>query len=1254
MKWITSTDLKQWADTTDCREALPELIKRLIVATVSHKNIKKIRFPSGDSICLSGWDGVVDIDEKTYPIESGISLWELGASKDIKSKAESDYSKRLNNTGGYVSNESTFVFVTPRIWDGAENWLNDKKRLNHWKNIIVITAIELEEWLLVCPSVSLWLAERLNKAPLVGVQTVNSFWSKWSIGKDITLKSEILLGGREKEVLEIINATKQPLVCIIQSMSQEESLAFIVACILCNSDIDIIQNKCIIVDNEDTLNQLIEKYDGLIIIANVERKNHMYALKRGHSILYVSNIGETVNSDDIIVLPQIGRDAFIKSLETSGVTQEYASKLSKETARSITILRRKLECDLTEPKWAKAEFVRDLIPAILIGRWLDENENDKEVISRIAGEPYDLYAIKLQRWLNSDDSPLVKIGSKWRIISPYEAFLYATKHITFADFAHYSEVFSLVFNDIDPDAIAKKDSTSLQFWKEKREYSGWLKEGILQSTVLISIIGENTLLSIPQRGNIWIDNLVDNILKDSSIEWWLSYKRVIIQIAEASPKCFVNFIIKDLKKKQSIIKDLFIINENGDFLFGTSSNYTDILFALEGLAWKKEFLLPISLILTELSNIKNDSNLSNKPINSLKSIFSVWLPQTLANISERNIVLGTIVSRDQKQGFELCANLLDHLDHAIGHFAHKMRWRLFGQYRNDRILIADMNLAITNTVQLLIKCCDKSDKQICKMIELSSQLAISDTNRRLIFDYLEYNHNNYIGSITLSNKLRDVIYHHKSFPSAEWSMPESEIVKYEHLMKLVESKNITKKYLWMFKDSYFKTVEIDRFGSDYLKRNEKQIEVRGRALKEIHYIYGIKGIFEFANSATSPSTVGESYANISNNEDFEQILIAVKKEIIPVNFAKAFFAQLAHVNGFDSFIKQINNLKKQNPDYIYFPLASACASEDIWMYVEELPEDIQEKYWINANVWRYKDCNSAQYAIRKLNSVKRSIDSINIVYQFIKDIPSNLIIETIMVFLHNPNISIVEHIKYELAKIIYHLDKRSDVDINDIIQIEMIFYELLRYHGDISELKLVNEILTNPESMMDLIKMAYMSSNEEMNVNELEDIKTDPNRRLQVKLAFNILWNLKYTPHVDKKNHEINAELLNNYIEELQSLGEKYYRVASVNRVIGKLLGNYPECDNYPPHAICDIIERLDNKDVNTNFSCQVHNKGGLIGKALTGGRDNSKSIKYKKYADITRFSYPVIANIFDELSQGYADRAIIDDNRTRIESMEY
>ena len=139
-KLITATILKEWASKRESQSIMPELIKRLIIS--SGAEVKKLTIPSGDNVYTPGRDGQVSSDSPINNVSAGISLWEIGTNSDVTSKANSDYNKRTNDALGYDRTKATFVFVTPRIWEKAEDWVKEKKSENKWKDIIVFTAIE--------------------------------------------------------------------------------------------------------------------------------------------------------------------------------------------------------------------------------------------------------------------------------------------------------------------------------------------------------------------------------------------------------------------------------------------------------------------------------------------------------------------------------------------------------------------------------------------------------------------------------------------------------------------------------------------------------------------------------------------------------------------------------------------------------------------------------------------------------------------------------------------------------------------------------------------------------------------------------------------------------------------------------------------------------------------------------------------------------------------------------------------------------
>ena len=164
---------------------------------------------------------------------AGISLWEFGTSKDPKGKADDDYAKRVLNPLGYNPAESTFIFVTPRLWQNGKDWVEEKKKDGIWKDIRVINSEILEEWIELAPTVGAWLAkkEHIGKYPSEGIQPTDDFWEEWTSGTKFKLNAEILLGGRKEQQQKVIEGLKSPSIYAVQGISREESLAFIISCL---------------------------------------------------------------------------------------------------------------------------------------------------------------------------------------------------------------------------------------------------------------------------------------------------------------------------------------------------------------------------------------------------------------------------------------------------------------------------------------------------------------------------------------------------------------------------------------------------------------------------------------------------------------------------------------------------------------------------------------------------------------------------------------------------------------------------------------------------------------------------------------------------------------------------------------------------------------------------------------------------------------------------------------------------------------
>jgi len=175
MRIVTAHHLKRWAETMplDAEAETAELIRFLVRASCS--GLDYYRFPGANASQTHGWDGVTDLTEGVTFVPEGRTIWELGAGAGYKGKANDDYAKRTEELTIEERNRSSFIFVTPRIWDtGRETW-----ELEHsgdgWLSVKAYDANTLENWLADQPAVSIPLAKRLGILPPAGFQTVQDF-----------------------------------------------------------------------------------------------------------------------------------------------------------------------------------------------------------------------------------------------------------------------------------------------------------------------------------------------------------------------------------------------------------------------------------------------------------------------------------------------------------------------------------------------------------------------------------------------------------------------------------------------------------------------------------------------------------------------------------------------------------------------------------------------------------------------------------------------------------------------------------------------------------------------------------------------------------------------------------------------------------------------------------------------------------------------------------------------------------------------
>ena len=154
-----ASEIVNWSDLPDAHHQMPGLVRRLVQAAAK---VLDIDMPSGSSVRLGGWDGLVTAADGGPWVPEGHSGWEFSCNKAPGAKATGDYDKRTADPLSVEVTNATFVFVTSRRWPGKREWARERREQGPWADVRAFDADDLVAWLEQAPEVGKWFAKILG------------------------------------------------------------------------------------------------------------------------------------------------------------------------------------------------------------------------------------------------------------------------------------------------------------------------------------------------------------------------------------------------------------------------------------------------------------------------------------------------------------------------------------------------------------------------------------------------------------------------------------------------------------------------------------------------------------------------------------------------------------------------------------------------------------------------------------------------------------------------------------------------------------------------------------------------------------------------------------------------------------------------------------------------------------------------------------------------------------------------------------
>lgn len=1180
---ITANKIGEWANTLDCRAKLPLLIRKLIYESID--DLSKCKFPSLEQTTSSaGFDGILESNEETQYIPKGVSVWEMGCNKDKKGKADEDYNKRKIDPLNTTPKETVYIQVSPRVWkdEKIKEWCDEKNQDKFWKNIILLDAKDLEEWINNTPNVEQWFAEELG-LPNEGVETLNQWWKKWSsVSSNIQFTPTLVLTNKEEDIETLKNHLESSKHIIVKSSTIEESIAFLYSVIdtFPIAEKEYYLNKTLIIDNQRSFDYY-SQYD-LILIPTFDITYNANA----KSFVYIPLSNEDPTSADITLKDLIKFYIMNCLNKNMKIPLELSRKYANECGGNISILRCILSPKSAQPQWFDENLIDVLTTLFIVQSWDENNSNDIKIIENISGLSYEEFTRKLMILLNKPNTPLIKNQNIWILKFPPYLFFLIAPYLTKFDIDNQYTSFLEIF---------KISNYTNGLLKEK--YSKNLKTGISKSIILIDNYGNSSNLKCKP---IIIWKLIEKTFENEDKQFWIYNTPYLPLLAEISPEWFIVNVKKTLNEHEEYIEILF-----------KGESYTYLLWSLELCSRNPSLFNSVVDILIELNSIEYHNRLYNSPFNSLKELFIPWREYNSDFLQIRLNKLDKVLLENKEMGWKLLKFLLGRESKV----SHGIKEPIYRDFTTTHKPITQKDV-YDYKFKIEEKTIAYLDEDVGKYCFLIRQYRITSNKKykHEIIEKLE-NYEDDENSVILWNEILDEIYWMKRVNIKNEKYPKAEIEKLEMLSKKFEPEDVIKRSEWAFNDYTIRTSSKE----DRIEDIENE---RRKVISNIINERGFEGIKTLIQNIKLPEILGKFVSEYGFDDEVLKLLNDGEKN---AQFATSYIRNKSREN-FDWTEKTFEKIKTKDDDYLIMFFVAIFPNEKNWELLNTCSQAVIDDYWKQCSNYPYKTKEGIVNHINKLIEYSRYIDAVKSLSFNLEVLETNFIGDTLL------NIS-DKFKEGEIGKYDYIFDivlkklHEDNYDRKKLIKLEFRLSECYTFEPPEYPLIIHDEIAKDTELFCCLI-------------NNLHNDNRNCVRRCRTILdSFNII------PGTNKDN-EIDIDVLRKWIKDCELKARNsyhlYYYLANLFANTPEDGENWPkeeicqiidEFDNDSLNAEFSVA--IINKR-------GVYEKEIFEG----GNQEIELSKKYRKYANNIIHNYPITAKSLIEASEIFNERAKFEDYR--------
>ncbi len=1249
VRWVSAQDLSGWADRIDGAVSLPTLIANLVRAGCGSG--AKLRFPSDEGVRHRGWDGVTDVAKGDAYVPAGCTGWELSAQRrDVGGKATRDYEKRTAAPSPIDPGASAYIVVTLRHWPEKDAWAESRRAAGPWREVRAYDADDLVHWIEQHPAVGLWIAVRLDKRP-AGTRELDEVWEEWSLATKWRLTEDLVLADRSEDSAAVLRWLRgEPSTLSLQATTADEVVSFFHATLseLPDDIAAVHRARTLVVTTAEAARALSSAPGPLILLLTEPDPGLAAALvERGHFVLQAYD-ERLVGPGEVRALARPSREGIAAALQAAGMAEARARGLARDSARNLAILRRLIPgAPGRLPAWAEGTPPRALLAALLAGSWDEGSEGDRARLAELANRAYDAVIADLTPLAGAFDSPLQRVGSAWRVASPSDAWILLARHLTRADLDRFDDVAQAVLGAPDP----RFDMQPEDRWMAGvrgilPNHSGLLRHGIARVLILLALWGDrvHAVDDAPRR----VKDIVERLLGGADARRWWSLSGDFRLLAEASPEAFLDAIDDSLDRADPPISALF--GRDGDGISGRE-HLSNLMWALETLAWSPDWMARVTHTLARLDAIDvQPRKLVNGPMNSLREIHQLWLPQTHATQDQRIRALDGIRKREPGTAtmWKLMLGILPS-GHGVSTPSPLPRWRDFSCDEPETVTWELIGRGAAEIGKRLIR---DSGIDAERWSALLDRLRDLSPHRETALKLLEASRAGFdaSGRAVLWGKMRSVLHRHRQFPGAEWALPEDVLRRLEGIYERFAPEDPLERVAWLFDRS----VALPKPTIGGWQAEQREVEAkRASAARGLYEEWGGGKILELARMVDGAGLIGKAlYDTGLAIESVDALIEAAARgdDARDRGVAHGLIISAFRDHGeawAEALIAQAR-ADSWGDEALMTILRALPIGRWTWDRVAEIGAVMRAAYWRDVPaLWVGADGHDIAYAVRQLIDVGRARHALALVSHHDEErrLPSEMLLEVLEQAARQPVGSPADGndaamSQHHVTETLTELDTRDDVDRDVLAALEWNYLQLLE-HSRRPAKALLSVLSEQPKLFVDMLSALFRPS-AESGIEEPEP--SDPGRaRVVAGQAFRLLEVWSHIPG-QRDDGTVDGEALERWIKEARILAKAVGREEVADGRIGRVLAaSAMGADgNWPAEPVREALDLFRSKAMLDGFYIGKVNRRGVTMRLSDdgGGLERTEAGKYRGWAKAIAFEHPHTAKTLAMLADHYETHA--------------